>query len=166
MPLLTGVVALLVVALDQGTKALALAWLEPGVPIEVVGGVLRLNLTRNSGAAFSLGAGFTLALSLVAIVVVVVIARFASRIGSAWWAVALGVLLGGAVGNLADRLFRAPSPLRGHVIDFIQLPYWPVFNLADMAIVVSVCLMLLLAWRGVPLRADDAPRGPSDGPNA
>ena len=100
-----------------------------------------LNQARNSGAAFSLGTGFTIILTAVALAVVVVIARAASRLTSRGWAVALGLVLGGALGNLGDRLFRAPGVGRGHVVDWISLfgpfdKYWPIFNLADSAIVV------------------------------
>lgn len=144
-----------VVLLDQVTKAWALSSLEPGIPVAVVDDTVRLNLVHNSGAAFSMGAGFTALLSLVAIAVVAVVVRLATHIGSAWWSVALGILLGGALGNLADRLFRPPQPLSGQVIDFIQIPYWPVFNVADVAIVGAVFLMIVLAWRGVPLRDPD-----------
>jgi len=140
-----------IVLVDQLTKLWAVTFLDPGVPVDVVGAWLRFNLVRNAGAAFSMGAGFTLVMSLIAIVVVVVIVRFARRIGSLWWALMLGALLGGAVGNLVDRLVQPPGLLRGHVVDFVQLPYWPVFNLADVAIVTAVGMMIVLAWRGIPL---------------
>lgn len=142
---------------DQATKYLATRELVPGESVQVIGSFVQLTLVRNAGAAFSLGTGFTVVLSGVAIIMVVVIARFAARIGSVWWAVALGALLGGALGNLGDRLFRPPGVLRGHVIDFIQLPHWPVFNVADSAIVVAACIMLVLAVRGVSFR--DQPAG-------
>lgn len=143
--------ALAVLIVDQGTKYLATQQLVFGEPVQVIGSVLQLTLVRNAGAAFSLGTGFTVVLSAVAIIMVVIIVRFATRIGSAWWAVALGGLLGGALGNLGDRLFRPPGVLRGQVIDFIQVPHWPVFNIADSAIVVSAAIMVVLAFRGVAI---------------
>lgn len=146
-------IAALVVAVDQASKALAVRFLSPEGPVEVLGSVLQLNLVRNSGAAFSLGTGSTLILSAIAVVIVVVVVRFAATIESGWWALALGGLLGGAVGNLIDRALRPPGLFRGEVVDFIQLPHWPVFNVADMAIVGSAGILIMLAVRGVPLRA-------------
>jgi signal peptidase II len=153
-------VAAVVVLVDQVTKWLAVSHLTPGVPVQVVGDLLRLNLTENSGAAFSLGAGFTVIFTAIAITVAVVIVRTASRLGSVAWAVALGGLLGGALGNLVDRLTRAPGIGRGYVVDFLQLPHWAVFNCADMAIVGSAVLMVGLALFGVDL---DGSRGRSAG---
>lgn len=138
-----------VYVLDQVTKVLAVNRLEPGVSVEVVGEWLRLTLTRNPGAAFSLATGMTWVLTVIAIGVVVVVVRSARRLGSRGWAVALGLLLGGALGNLTDRLLRAPGVGRGHVVDFLQLPNWPVFNIADMAIVSAAVLIALLGFRGI-----------------
>ena len=146
---LTLSVAAGVVIVDQLTKAWAIANLKNKPPVELLGEWLRLNYLENSGAAFSLGTGFTLIFTAIAVVVVVVIVRTASRLGSVGWAIALGGLLGGALGNLIDRLTRAPGIGRGHVVDFIQLPHWPVFNVADMSIVCSAVLMVFLALRGV-----------------
>src|SRR5581483_10915233 len=120
-------------------------------PVRLIPHVLTLTLTRNAGAAFSIGTGATVVFSAVAIGVVVVIARAARTMASRGWAVALGLLLGGALGNLTDRVFRAPGPLRGHVVDWIELPHWPVFNLADSAIVVGGVLAVLLVFAGVEL---------------
>ncbi|MEI8081845.1 MAG: signal peptidase II [Actinomycetes bacterium] len=142
-------VAGVVVIIDQITKALAVAYLVEGRPVEVLGPVLRLNLVRNPGAAFSMGTSFTVILSLLAIGVAIVIVRTARTLGSLGWAVALGGLLGGALGNLTDRMTREPGLLRGHVIDYLQLPNWPVFNVADMAIVCSAILMGYLTIRGI-----------------
>lgn len=144
-------VAAVVVLIDQVTKAWAESTLAGKPPIEVVGTWLRLVYVQNTGAAFSLGTGFTFIFTGIAIVVAVVIVRTARRLGSVGWAVALGGLLGGAVGNLIDRLTRAPGVGRGYVVDFIQLPHWPVFNVADMAIVGSAILMVVLAMRGVDI---------------
>lgn len=147
--LLFAAVAVVAYAADQVTKALAVAHLRPGVPVEVLGPVLRLNLLRNPGAAFSLATGATWVFTVVALAVAAAVVLYARRLGSRVWAVALGLLLAGAVGNLTDRLVRAPGFARGHVVDFLQLPRWPVFNLADSAICVAAVLVVLLALRGV-----------------
>ncbi len=156
-------VAVLVIALDQATKAWALAVLQPRIasgegPIEVVGQWFRLTFVENTGAGFGIGAGFTWLFAIIAVVVAVVIIRTATRLGSLPWAMALGGLLGGAVGNLIDRLIRPPGfgeeyagPGQGYVVDFFQLPYWPVFNVADVAIVGSAILMVVLTIRGVDM---------------
>ncbi len=140
--------ALLVVALDVATKAAVVAWLSDRRPVRLLGGLVYLVHTRNTGAAFSIAEGQTVLLSLVAVGVVIAIARTARRLGSTAWAVCLGLILGGAMGNLADRIFRAPGPLRGAVVDWIDLQVWPVFNLADSALVVGVCLAVLLELQG------------------
>ena len=111
-----------------------MATLPPPEKVRLLGGLLTLQVLRNSGAAFSLGTGFTLVFTAVAVGVVVVILRTSRRLYSVGWAVALGALLGGAVGNLVDRLVRAPGLGRGHVVDWIQLPHFAVFNLADASI--------------------------------
>ena len=108
-------------------------------------------MSRNSGAAFSFAQGATVLFTAVAVAVIVVIVRTARRLGSAGWAVSLGLLLGGATGNLADRIFRAPGPGRGAVVDFIDFRVWPVFNLADSAIVCGGLLAVLLSLRGIEL---------------
>ena len=130
-----------------------IAALEGHEPVELLGGAVYLVLVRNPGAAFSLATGYTWVLSLVAVAVVVVIARIARRLRSTGWAVALGLVLGGALGNLADRIFRAPGPLQGHVVDVVSLfapdgSVWPVFNLADSSIVTGGVLLVLLALTG------------------
>ena len=140
--------AVLVYALDQVSKALAVRELSERAPVELLGGLLTLRLVRNPGAAFGLAEGMTVLFSVVALVVVVAVLRTARRLASLPWALALGLLLGGALGNLTDRLLRAPGPLRGHVVDFLELPNWPVFNVADSAIVVGAGLMALLSFRG------------------
>lgn len=140
-----------VLGLDQLSKTIALSELEGREPIELIGGVLSLRLVFNPGAAFGIGQGYTVVLTLVMITVSIVILRVARNLASTWWAAALGLLLGGALGNLVDRLFRPPGPLRGHVIDFLELPNWPVFNLADSAIVCAGALMIALTFRGVQL---------------
>lgn len=152
-------VAALVLVTDQISKIVVVATLAGRPPVQILGEVLQLNLVRNPGAAFSLGTGFTIIFSLIALAVVVVVVRTARSLASIGWAIALGGLLGGALGNLVDRLLRDPGPLRGHVIDFLQLPYWPVFNVADMAIVGSAGLMVILTLRGVGLRGVDPGAG-------
>jgi len=141
--------ALAAYAVDLVTKSLALARLEGRDPIEVLGPVLRLTLVFNPGAAFSTGTSFTVALSLLAATAVVVVLVLSRRVGTTGWAVALGLLLGGVSGNLTDRIFREPGPLRGHVIDFLQLPHWPVFNVADMCINAAAALIIWQSWRGI-----------------
>ena len=141
--------ASLVYLADQLTKAWVSANLEPDQPRELLGSVLQLNLTHNPGAAFSIGTGSTWLLTAIAGAVVVFIVITARRLGSRGWAVALGLLLGGSMGNLTDRIFRAPGPGRGHVVDFLQLPHWPIFNIADSAIVSAAVLIGLLAFRGI-----------------
>lgn len=137
------------------TKVVAVAVLSEGPPIRLLGGLLTLRLVRNAGAAFGIATGLTVVFTLVAIGVIIAILRTAPRLRSAWWATALGLLLGGAAGNLVDRLLRSPGPLRGHVVDWIELPHWPVFNVADMAIVCGGLLSMLLAVRGVQIDGSD-----------
>jgi signal peptidase II len=155
------VVAVIVLTLDIVSKVLVVANLRPGEHKRLLGGAIYLDIARNSGAAFSLGTGFTAILSVVAIAVVVVIVRTAKRLYSRGWAVALGLILGGAVGNLVDRIFRAPGVFRGYVVDWISLfgpdaEHWPIFNLADSAIVCGAILAAGLSRFGV---AVDGKRG-------
>lgn len=150
---LFAVTAAAVLALDVLTKVIAVALLEGRDPVRLLGGGLYLVLYRNPGAAFSLATGLTWLLTLIAVVVVIAIVRLAPRLRSPGWAVGLGLVLGGALGNLVDRFFRSPGPLRGHVVDFLSLlapdgSVWPVFNLADSAIVSGGVLLVLLALLG------------------
>ena len=139
--------------LDQFTKHLVVTNLVEGGPaVPVIGEILQFRFVKNSGAAFSLASGFTWILSLVAIAVVGVIVWFSGRIRSARWAAVFGLILGGALGNLTDRLFREPGFGVGHVIDFIQLIYFPaIFNVADIAITSSMVLFVLLTLFGIGL---------------
>jgi signal peptidase II len=146
---LFAVVAVLGYAADLLTKELALANLEQASRVPLVGDWLGLYLTFNSGAAFSLGTDYTFVISCVAVVAVVVTVWVARRLGSTGWALALGFLLAGVLGNLTDRIFRDPSPMRGHVVDFLQLPNFPVFNVADICINVAAGLVILQAVRGI-----------------
>jgi signal peptidase II len=159
-------VALLFYVLDLGTKILAVSRLTDHPDMRVIGDVLVLHLTRNAGAAFSTGTEYTVLLSCVAMLAVLVVLWVSRRVGSVVWAVALGLLIAGVSGNLTDRLFRGPGPLRGHVIDFLMVPHWPVFNIADMCINVAAGLILLQAFRGVRLdgtrTGHNAPRDPED----
>jgi signal peptidase II len=155
-------VAATVLVLDQVAKIMAVAWLRNGRVVEVVDGILQLRLVRNPGAAFSFATDLTIVLTAIAATVVVVIMRLSRRLTSTPWAVALGGLLGGALGNLTDRVLREPGPLRGHVIDFLELPNFPVFNLADSAIVGSAVLVAWLSLRGVSYDGS-APKSESGG---
>ncbi len=137
--------------LDVLAKRWALDALADGHAVRLLGSFLQLHLTANSGAAFSMGTGVTWVFTLLALAVVVFIATLSSRLVHPWWVVGLGGLMGGATGNLTDRLTRPPSFGMGHVVDFIALPNFPVFNVADMAIVGSVALMFLASWRNIPM---------------
>ena len=143
--------AVVVYVADQLAKAWALAHLQPDVPQDVIGSVLRLDLTRNPGAAFSIATSATWVLTLIAAAVVGVIIFTSRKLGSRGWAWALGLLLGGSLGNLTDRLIRPPGVGRGHVVDFLMLPHWPIFNVADSAIVSAAVLIGLLALRGISI---------------
>ena len=146
---LLATVAVLVLVADIASKLLVVAELEGRRTLELLGGQLLLRVSRNPGAAFSFAEGATVVFTLVALVVVAVIVRTARRLHSAGWAVALGLLLGGATGNLLDRLLRAPGFARGAVVDFIDFQVWPSFNLADSGIVCGAVLLVLLTLRGV-----------------
>lgn len=140
--------------LDQATKTWAVAALEPGVTKPLVGDLLGLTLVRNPGAAFSTATSATPVLSVVAMVAFVAVLVVSRRIASALWAVGLGFLLAGISGNLTDRLFRAPGPFHGHVVDFLQLPHWPVFNVADICIDIAAGVIILQAIRGIGLNGE------------
>jgi signal peptidase II len=140
-------------ALDLATKVIAVGRLEGKPPVTVVDGVLYLQLVRNAGAAFAMATGATWLLTLIAVGVVLAIFNVAGRLRSVGWAVALGLVLAGALGNLTDRLFRAPGPLIGRVVDFISLfapdgNVWPVFNVADSSICLGGALLVVLALAG------------------
>jgi signal peptidase II len=142
-------VAVAVLAADIVSKTIVVATLSNRPPIQLLGGFLTLIVSRNPGAAFSIGPSLTVVFTVIAVGVIVFILRTSRSIRSLPWAVSLGLLLGGATGNLADRLLRSPGPLRGHVVDWIMLPHWPVFNLADSSIVCGGVLAVLLAMRGM-----------------
>ena len=139
-------VAGVALALDVATKVIAVNQLEPGQPVRLAGGLLTLRLIRNAGAAFSQGERFTPVFGVLAILVLAYVGfRLVPRLGHAGWAVALGLLCAGVAGNLTDRIFRPPGVLRGHVVDFLELPYWPVFNVADMCITAAAVMIMALA---------------------
>jgi signal peptidase II len=143
--------AVAVVAVDQASKAWALRVLGQGEVVELLGHALRLQLSRNSGAAFSLGSGMTWVFTVLAAAVTVGVAVVARKVTSRAWALTLGLLLGGAVGNLVDRLVRQPGFGRGHVVDFIGYGDFFIGNVADIAIVGAMVLVVVGVIRGVPL---------------
>jgi signal peptidase II len=151
-------IAAFVLAADIASKAIVVAHLRPEQPVHLLGNVFELWLTRNPGAAFSVGTGETAVFTVIAFGVIVYIARTARKLYSLGWAIALGLLLGGAVGNLGDRIFRAPGLFRGYVIDWIGVVprYYPIFNLADSAIICGGILTVILALRSYHL---DGTRG-------
>lgn len=140
---------------DLITKILAVARLEDADPVVVIPHVLHLTFVRNAGAAFGMATGFTIVLTVVAVTVCVVVIRMARQLRDPVWAVGLGMLLAGALGNLTDRIFREPSVLQGHVVDFLQFPdwppNWPVFNVADIMINVAAVIIVVQTVRGVGL---------------
>lgn len=141
-------IAVVAYAVDLTTKELALAHLEGRADVSLVGDFLTLRLAFNPGAAFSFGTDFTwvfTCLSIAAAITVLVVSR---RLGSKVWALGLGLLLAGVTGNLTDRIFRAPEPFHGHVVDMIRLPNWPIFNIADMCINVAAAIIVVQAFRG------------------
>ncbi|MFC9464301.1 signal peptidase II [Streptomyces coelicoflavus] len=142
-------VALFAYLLDLGSKMLVVAKLEHHEPIEIIGDWLRFAAIRNAGAAFGFGEAFTVIFTVIAAAVIVVIARLARKLRSLPWAIALGLLLGGALGNLTDRIFRAPGVFEGAVVDFIAPKHFAVFNLADSAIVCGGILIVILSFRGL-----------------
>jgi signal peptidase II len=154
-----------VLALDIISKAIVVATLSDRPPVRLLGGLLTLRESRNSGAAFSIGTSMTVVFTLIAVGVIVFILRTSRRISGLPWAVALGLLLGGAMGNLTDRIFRSPGPFRGWVVDWIELPHWPVFNLADSSIVCGGVLMVLIAARGQRLDGRAPVAGPRSDPS-
>jgi signal peptidase II len=149
---IVALVAIGVYGLDQLVKFLVVSNLELGDVVPLLGELLQLHFVTNSGAAFSLASGFTWVLSIIAIGVIGFIIWFARRIQSVAWAVTFGLVLGGAFGNVTDRLFREPGFGIGHVVDFLQLWGFPaIFNIADVAVVTGMVMFLILTLRGVGL---------------
>lgn len=142
-------VAAIVFIADVVSKTLVLSKLPGQPPVRLLDGLITLRLTYNAGAAFGVGTSYTALIALIAVGVVIFIIRTARRLRSIAWSVALGLLLGGAAGNLSDRLFRSPGPFRGRVVDWINLPHFPwTFNIADASIVCAAVLIALLAFTG------------------
>ena len=140
-----GIVAVVVLGLDIVTKVAAVAWLPPAEPVPLFGEVLQLYLIRNPGAAFSMGEGVTWVFTLLAVAVLVFLLSYVvPRLRHGGWAVAVGLVVAGVAGNLIDRLFREPGFAQGHVVDFLRLPYWPIFNIADMGVVCGAILIVYL----------------------
>jgi signal peptidase II len=155
---LLALLGLAVLALDLATKILVVSRLSEETPAteqpRILGGLVYFSLLRNPGAAFSLATGMTWILALIALCVVVWIVRIAPRLRSTPWAVGLGLVLGGALGNLTDRIFRSPGFLRGHVVDFISVfgpnaVHFPAFNVADSAITIGAILLITAALFGL-----------------
>jgi len=163
--LFVGVFAVLY-AVDQLTKWLAVDRLTGKADKDLIGDVLVLHLTRNAGAAFSAGTGYTAVFSCLAILAVVVVLWLSRRVRDRIWAVAFGLLLAGICGNLTDRVLREPGALRGHVVDFLMLPHWPIFNVADMSINAAAALILVQAYRGIRLDGSRVARQSDDEPDA
>jgi lipoprotein signal peptidase len=157
-------VAAAVYIADVVSKVIVVATLSPQRPVHVVDGVLTLLLVRNSGAAFSIGTSMTIVFTLIAVGVIFFILRTSRRLRSLPWAITFGLLLGGATGNLTDRLLRSPGLFRGDVVDWIQLPHWPVFNVADSAIVCGGVLAVLLSLLGYRLDGTREGIGGAGGP--
>ena len=142
--------AALIWIIDYSTKVWALNNLSQVEPTRVIRSVLQLRLVFNPGAAFSFATNFTFIFTILAVLAVGVISYYSIKIAHLWWAAVLGLALGGILGNLTDRIFRDPSIFNGHVIDWIELPRWPVFNVADMAIVCAALLSVLLIAKEIP----------------
>ncbi|WP_075726786.1 signal peptidase II [Corynebacterium aquilae] len=150
-------IALVVVALDQLSKWLILATQTPGVPTPVIGDFARLYLTFNSGAAFSMGSGHTWIFTLIQAAFVIGVAIASRYITSPANAIGAALIAGGAAGNLIDRLFRAPSFGFGHVVDFISIGNFAIFNVADSAITCGAALLVLLSFIGDKKHPSDTP---------
>ena len=135
--------------IDLGTKVWAVEVLSSRANVQVIGSFLQLTFVQNSGAAFGIGAGSTIIFTFFALAVLIIITRYALQITSKGWALVCGLVLGGILGNLTDRIFREPSFLQGHVIDWIQIPNWPVFNIADSAIVIAAVVAIILTIRNI-----------------
>ncbi|MEU3572986.1 signal peptidase II [Kitasatospora sp. NPDC036755] len=159
-------VALTLLASDLITKQVALTHFSGTDPTEAFGGLLKFTLVFNSGGAFSVGAGETWFFTTVKFLVLILLLVMAPRVRTPVWAVSFGLVIAGAAGNLVDRLSRGPSPWEGRVVDWIQLPYWPVFNLADCGVVCGSALVVWTLTRGIRLdgtiepEASTAPGGP------
>jgi signal peptidase II len=155
-------VAAIVLVLDIVTKVIAVKLLIPGQPVPIIGDTVTWTLVRNSGAAFSMATGYTWMLTVIATGVVVGIVWMGRRLVSPGWAIGLGMILGGAMGNLVDRFFRSPGPLQGHVVDFLSIGWWPVFNVADPSVVCGAILLVTLSAFGFDFDTVGRRRGGDD----
>ena len=167
--LLLLLVAITAIVVDFLTKEWVLATFHQGERVDVIGSLLQFTLVYNTGAAFSMGTDFTWVFTCIASVVVIAIAYMGLRVRSGWWGLTLGLMMGGAAGNLLDRFFRDPAPFHGAVVDFISVGNFPVFNIADSCVVVGACLVVVLTFKGLNLDGtviQDAPaeKGGADGP--
>ena len=144
-------VALAAIVADFATKEWALAAFSPGERLDVIGSFVQFTLVFNTGAAFSLGTDYTWVFTCIASIVVLAIGYIGWRVRSLWWGVTLGLMMGGAAGNLVDRFFRDPAPFHGAVVDFVSVGDFPVFNIADSCVVVGACLVVVLTFKGLNL---------------
>lgn len=162
--------ALIIWALDFLTKNWAVENFT-AAPRQVIGTFLQFTLFRNPGAAFSMATSFTIVFTTISIAVALFISRYAARIVSPWWAYVAGLVLGGVLGNLSDRIFREPGFLYGHVIDWIQVPHWPIFNIADSAIFIAAGIAIVLTFKNIspteksPDKSPDKSSGKKSGNN-
>jgi signal peptidase II len=162
--LIFATIAVLGYAADLVTKVLAVERLSDRAPVHVIGDFLTLYLARNPGAAFSTGTSYTLVLTGVAFAAGVAVLWVARRLRSTGWAIGLGFLMAGVLGNLTDRIFRSPGIFRGHVVDFLQLPNWPIFNVADVCINIAAGVIILQAVRGISVNGTRSHRSRDDDP--
>lgn len=144
--------ATIVFALDLVTKNWAVSSLQYREPIRVIGDFLKFTYSTNKGAAFNIADNATIGLSIVKLCVATFLIYYIRKVTSVWWGLALGLLCGGVIGNLWDRITRAPGRWGGEVVDWIELPHWPIFNIADSCIVVSAVFITILAMRNIPPR--------------
>ncbi|MFD3686765.1 signal peptidase II [Nocardiopsis sp. NPDC058631] len=149
--LLLLLVATIAIVVDFLTKEWVLATFHQGERVDVIGSLLQFTLVYNTGAAFSMGTDFTWVFTCIASIVVIAIAYMGLRVRSGWWGLTLGLMMGGAAGNLVDRFFRDPAPFHGAVVDFISVGDFPVFNIADSCVVVGACLVVALTFKGLNL---------------
>lgn len=148
------ITVLLVFLFDDLTKTLALRNL-PDHPSRLLGDFLKLDLRYNSGAAFNIAASYTILLSSLAIGVSATLLYFSLKVTNLYWALALGMAIGGIFGNLSDRIFRPPGGLRGQVVDWIELAHWPTFNVADASIVIATLTFVILSLQKINPIAPD-----------
>lgn len=146
-------VAAIAFVVDAVSKYLVVEHLQGEPSVHVIGSFVKFTYVRNPGAAFGAGESFTPVITVIALVAGVVTIRYIAKVRHVAWSIALGLLLAGVLGNLSDRLFRDPAPFKGHVVDFIQLPHYAVFNVADICINIAALLIVILLFRGIRLDA-------------